>query len=185
VLAGGASSRMGRNKALLAVGGRTLLEIAVRAVAGVAGKVTIIGPPGLYEATGVRVIGDLRAGAGPLGGIETALADSVDGWNLVVACDMPRLADGGLRRILQEAWVNADAGCVIPESGDGQAEPLCAAYHRRMLPVVRAALDAGTRKVTDALPAGLVRYIRMTDDPIFQNVNTPEEWGAVRRDLEH
>jgi molybdopterin-guanine dinucleotide biosynthesis protein A len=184
VLAGGASSRMGRDKAFLMFGGRRLIDIAAAAVCEAAGSVTIVGPPGILEGSGWPVIPDRRPGAGPLAGIETALNHTTADWNLIVACDMPRLNSGTLRAILAEALANADAGCVMPESATGRVEPLCAAYHKRSLSAMTAALDAGRRKVTSALPGRSIHYIRMIDDPIFQNVNTPEEWGEARRALE-
>src|SRR5690349_2921324 len=89
VLAGGARSRMGRNKALLTLGRRTLLEIASAAVHDTVGNVTIIGPPHLYRSFGYPVIPDLRDQAGPLAAIETALHHAAADWSLIVACDMP------------------------------------------------------------------------------------------------
>jgi molybdopterin-guanine dinucleotide biosynthesis protein A len=184
VLAGGASSRMGRDKAFLMLGGRTLLEIAAAAVCEAAGSVTIIGPPDRFAGLELRVIPDRRPQAGPLAGIETALLDATSDWSLIVACDMPRLNAGTLRRVLEETVSHPDSGCILPESAAGWAEPLCAAYHKRTLPAITAALDAGTRKVTRALPSRLVHHVRMTDDPIFQNINTPEEWSELSHVLE-
>src|SRR5690349_10891900 len=94
VLAGGASSRMGTNKAFLLFQGRTLLDIAISAVRDAAGNVSLIGPPDLYHHLGLPVTPDLRPNSGPLAGIETALthaAASGSAWTLVTACDMPRL----------------------------------------------------------------------------------------------
>ena len=182
VLAGGASSRMGRNKAFLMLDGLPLVEIAARAVREAAGRVTLIGPPEVYAPLGYPVIPDRRTGCGPLAGIETALSNTTADWNLLVACDMPRVVPGALRRILDVA-LSPDfpetCACVLPESQHGKVEPLCAAYHRRLLPVIGKALDDGLRKVTQALPVDLIHYIRMTSEPIFQNINTPEDWRAA------
>jgi molybdopterin-guanine dinucleotide biosynthesis protein A len=185
VLAGGASSRMGRNKALLVLRDRTLIEIVASAVREAAGTVSIIGSPEIYVPFGFPVIPDRLPGLGPLGGIETALSTTTAGWNLIVACDMPRVTPFLLRRILAEADAHPDAGCVLPVSAGGLVEPLCAAYHKRILPAVSQALAAGTRKVTDALPRESIHYLRMPDDLAFQNINTPDEWrqaGGPSRD---
>jgi len=182
VLAGGASSRMGRNKAFLMLDGLPLVEIAARAVREAAGSVTLIGPPEVYAPLGYSVIPDRRLGCGPLAGIETALAHTTADWNLLVACDMPRVLPGALRRILDVALspdLPESCSCVLPESHDGHVEPLCAAYHRRLLSIVGKALDDGLRKVTQALPVDSIHYIRMTNEPIFQNINTPEDWQAA------
>jgi molybdopterin-guanine dinucleotide biosynthesis protein A len=180
VLAGGASSRMGRNKAFLTLGGRALIEIAAAAVREAAGSVTIVGPPEVYQELGIGIIPDGRANAGPLAGIETALKHAAAEWSLIVACDMPRLDAVTLRRIIDEARANPFAGCVLPESAAGRVEPLCAMYHKRSLPAIVDSLNSGIRKVADAIPSRLIHLIRMTDDPIFQNINTPEEWGELR-----
>ena len=135
-----------------------------------------------YGTLGFPVASDLRTNAGPLAGIETALSHTTADWNLIVACDMPRLTAAKLRRIIAEALVHDEVGCVLPETADGLVEPLCAAYHKRILPDISRALTAGTRKITDALVRVQVHYIRMTKDPAFQNVNTPDEWRKAQDD---
>jgi molybdopterin-guanine dinucleotide biosynthesis protein A len=165
-----------------------MIEIAAEAVCEAAGNVTIVGTPEIYRHLPYPAIPDLRAGAipgvGPLGGIESALAHTSADWNLIVACDMPAITAVTLQLILAAAAAHPEAGCVIPESRQGFLEPLCAAYHRRLLPALSAALDAGTRKVTSGLPEDAIHRLRMTSDPIFQNINTPEEWGALRQSLD-
>jgi molybdopterin-guanine dinucleotide biosynthesis protein A len=178
VLAGGASSRMGRDKAFVTFHGRAFIEIVADAVLQVTGSVTIIGPPHVYERLGYPVIPDLRNNAGPLAGIETALSHTAADWNLVIACDMPRADAATLRRILDEALAHPECACILPQNA-GLAEPLCAAYRRRLLPVVSRALDSGVRKIISALPGSAVRYLVMEDQPAFQNINTPEELRAA------
>src|SRR5437868_193761 len=89
LLAGGRSSRMGRDKALLAVGNSTLLEIVAARVRDAAGSVIVIGPPDHYAYLGLTVQADLIPDCGPLGAVYTALKTSEADWNLLVACDMP------------------------------------------------------------------------------------------------
>jgi len=180
VLAGGASSRMGTDKALLNVEGRALVEIAANAVREAAGSATIVGRPEAFRDLGVAAIPDLREGAGPLGGIEAVLKSSDAEWNLVVACDMPRLRTEVLRSILERGLEDEDALAVLPEVQPGFPEPLCAAYHIRCLPAITAALDRGIRKVTAGLPEQGVRTLRITDGQVFQNLNTPEEWRLAQ-----
>ena len=94
VLAGGANSRMGRDKALLAIGRSTLLEVVAARVSAAAGSVIVIGPPERYAFLGLRVQADLISDCGPLAAIYTALKTSQADWNLVVACDMPSVTPG-------------------------------------------------------------------------------------------
>jgi molybdopterin-guanine dinucleotide biosynthesis protein A len=73
----------------------------------------------------------------------------------------------------------AGGDCALPRYADGRVEPLCAVYHRRCHAAVLAALEAGIRKITDALRpienASRIRYIPVASDRAFANLNTPED----------
>src|SRR5271155_5483314 len=89
VLAGGRSSRMGRDKTLLPVKGGTLIQQVAWSVLHAAGDVTIVAPPERYAALGSPVIADRLPGCGPLGGGFSSLSTPHSDWNLIAACDMP------------------------------------------------------------------------------------------------
>ena len=181
VLVGGSSSRMGRDKASLPLGGKTLVEHVAAAVAEAAGSVTLVGAPERYQALGLPVIADSRPGGGPLAGIHTALCASRADWNLIAACDMPAISARFLRSLL-EAAESSDADCLLPSGPSGLPEPLCAVYHLRCRAAIGAALEAGVRKVTDGL-AGLRRATwDVQEAGWFQNVNTSEEWARYRHE---
>jgi molybdopterin-guanine dinucleotide biosynthesis protein A len=156
-----------------------LLDIAASAVREAAGNVTLIGPPQTYSPLGFPVIADRQAGLGPLAGIETALFETTADWNLIVACDMPGITVPVLRRIFEEADARPAAGCILPVSANGRLEPLCAAYHKRILPAISSALASGNRKITSALPPESIHYLHALDAGVFQNVNTPDEWRRL------
>lgn len=177
VLAGGRSTRMGRDKSLLPFRGRPLIATVAEAVAQAAGTATLVGNPALSMITGLPAIPDAFPGEGPLGGILTALRHTVSDWNLVTACDMPAL-DSAFLNGLFEAAEACGAAVLLPVRPDGLAEPLCAIWHRRSRDAVEAAFAAGVRKVTAALGgAGVVPY-RVNESAPFQNVNTPEDWSG-------
>jgi molybdopterin-guanine dinucleotide biosynthesis protein A len=168
---------MGRDKALLPFRGGALAGQVAATVAAAAGSATLIGNPQKYGHLGYPVLADRRSGAGPAGGIESALSYTAADWNLVLACDMPAISAEFLRGLLDAAErLNADA--LVPAGPSGRLEPLSAVYHRRCLAALRRALDQGVRKVTDAL-AGLevARWI-VDDAACFENLNTPEEWAC-------
>src|SRR4051812_45370219 len=129
VLAGGRSSRMGRDKALLPFRGGGLAESIARSVRLAAGSAVVVGRA---ELAGYPAIPDIYPGEGPLGGILTALRHSRAYWNLIVACDMPELTPAFLAELL-DAADNADADALLPAGPSGRLEPLCAVYHRRAL----------------------------------------------------
>lgn len=175
VLVGGASSRMGRDKAALPYRGRTLVEHVASAVAGAAGSVTLVGAPERYQALGFPLLADRHPGAGPLGGIHTALAAARGEWNLVVACDMPAVTAPFLRSLLDAAEASA-ADCLLPAGPSGRLEPLCAVYHARCRDEIARALGRDVRKVTEGLAGLRVTTWQVADSHWFSNVNTAEEW---------
>jgi molybdopterin-guanine dinucleotide biosynthesis protein A len=170
------SLRMGTDKALLAMDGRTLAEHVAEAVREAAGSVALIGDPARYGHLGYRVVADNFSGSGPLAGIEAALRVSAAEWNLVAACDMPCVSVE-LFRLLLERAAGSEADCILPQGPSGRPEPLCAVYHRRCLPAVADALARGQRKVTAALGGLRVSAWVAPESVWFQNVNTPGEWA--------
>jgi molybdopterin-guanine dinucleotide biosynthesis protein A len=175
VLAGGASRRMGADKALLPFRGATLMEHVARAVREAAGSVTVVGPPSKYGLLGLRVIADRRSGCGPLAGIEAALADSPADWALIAACDLPGATAAFFRELLGARAEGVQA--VIPITPDGRWHPLAAAYHRSAAPAVRTALDQGRRKVRDAVESLNIRHFPVGE---LANANTPDDWAALK-----
>jgi molybdopterin-guanine dinucleotide biosynthesis protein A len=162
---------MGRDKARLPFRGSDLVSAVADAVAGAAGNVTLVGHPEL------TAIPDLYPGAGPLGGILTALHHTSADWNLIVACDMPQVSGAFLGELLAQA-LRSRADVLLPCGPDGLPQPLCAVYHRRALAAIEEHFARGVRKVTAALEGIAVERLAVAELSLFQNVNTPEDWAA-------
>jgi phospholipid/cholesterol/gamma-HCH transport system ATP-binding protein len=177
VLAGGKSTRMGRDKALLPMGDATMIDHVARAVHKAAGNVTLIGPPDKYQTLRYRVIGDHVDGKGPLGGLLTALNETESDWNLIVACDMAGLTAEFLKKLIATAE-GSDADCVVAETTAG-LEPLCAVYHRRTRDRAAAALDRNLLKMQDFVASLHVKTV-IVDSALVKNVNTPEEYSTAQ-----
>jgi len=168
---------MGRDKALLPCGDGVLAQHVAARVRSAAGSAILIGDPDTYAHLGLPVVPDTCPGAGPLGGVHAALLHTRADWNLVVACDMPRITTEILLDILAAAE-RSQAGAVVPVAPSGLPEPACAAWHRSALAAVASALDRGIRKITDALSDLTVVWLPVGQVSYFQNVNTPEEWAG-------
>jgi len=157
VLAGGASRRMGRDKATLDLGGRTLLEHAAGALSKVCDELIIAAadraPQRLQNLSPVWVP-DSPGAVGPLAGLAAGLAVASHPVAVVVACDMPFL-NGGLLRHLASSVVDCDAA--VPVAGIPQ--PLHAAYSRDCLPTLQSVLRLGGRSMRDLLSRLRVRYV--------------------------
>jgi molybdopterin-guanine dinucleotide biosynthesis protein A len=166
---------MGVDKARLGIEGRPLALRAATEVARVCRLVALVGDPKKYRDLGLRVVPDEFPGAGPLAGIEAALCASPAPWNLIVACDMPALNPSIFEELFEAAVQEENADGALPQYSDGRVEPLCAVYHKRCHAVIRAALEAGVRKVTDSLRPLAIRYLQVASEAPFANLNTPEE----------
>jgi molybdopterin-guanine dinucleotide biosynthesis protein A len=189
VLAGGRSSRMGRDKATLEIDGVTMIQRAVDLVRSLGLEVAIVGGPrDIRPVPDAQVISDDWPGAGPLGAIATALRDTLARWNLVVACDMPYLTREWLEFLLRRAR-ESPADAVVPTNVGG-AEPLCAMYQKRAEVAIRGALEEGVRKVTDGLARLRVDSIEReewkgfdSDGLLFKNMNEPADYEEAQARL--
>lgn len=176
VLAGGRSSRMGRDKALLPLAGRTLVEHLAALVERAAGNVTVIAPPERYEALGFRVIADRVANQGPLGGVYTALSATSATWNLIVACDMPGITVDFLEDLFRAAEASKD-DCVVPQTATG-LDPLCAVYHRRCAAAAISSIDRKILKMHEFIATLQVLPYPVSNPAALENINTPGQWSA-------
>ena len=188
VLCGGESRRMGAlgDKALLEVGGRTLLERAVDVLRELRPDVALAcGPEPRYEDLGLELALDPVDGAGPLAGLVAALelADRRGAtWLAVLACDMPR-ADAALLRRLHARAAERDLDACLFETADG-LEPLYAVYRTTCLAPARRALEAGGRRLVsfhgaDGLAIGTLREDALEARGTARNVNRPDDLGDL------
>ena len=169
---------MGRDKALLPYRGATLVEHMANAVHATAGSVALIGDPVRYSSLGHPVYPDKFAGCGPLGGIYTALSVSRSDWNLIVACDMPGVTAEVLRVLLASAEKSTGSS-VVATGPTGEAEPLCAVYHRRCLPALARAIEQKRFKMKE-LVKELDPHMVPMHASALANVNTPTEWADFK-----
>ena len=178
VLAGGRSSRMGRDKAMIEIDGRTLLDRALDVLQPHVDDLLVIGDPLKHGHVGPFVFPDDVPGIGPLGGISTALHYALHDRVLVLACDMPHVTGQLIARLKNGLTSEMDA--FVPVC-DGHVEPLVAAYHRRCRPSFEASIAQGKWKVADALEKLNATYSQIcpgedgwpTD--LFRNLNTPSD----------
>jgi molybdenum cofactor guanylyltransferase len=182
VLAGGRSSRMGQEKALLTLGGESLVKRGVRKLKEICAEVAIAGGSEDLARFG-RVIPDKSPGCGPLGGIVSALEQSSFEWNLFLPVDAPFVPVSALKALLVMAG-ESPSMCVMARV-EGLMQPLCAAYSRKTLWVLQEELAAGRWKVTSAIEAaGTVTVMDFDDARWFANLNTPEEFAEAEQHLD-
>ena len=188
ILAGGASRRLEKNKALERIGGKAIIERVIDSLVPLTTEVlAVVAQPeqaaALRLPPSLRVVSDRYPGGGSLGGIFTGLEASAEPWSLVVACDMPFLNRELLRHLMAQSS-NVDA--VVPCLG-GQPEPLHALYSKACLAPMERMLRAGQLKIAPLFEAVRVRYVdEETIDRIdprhlsFFNINTQADLEEAR-----
>jgi molybdopterin-guanine dinucleotide biosynthesis protein A len=188
IQAGGKSERMGEDKALKSFLGRPLIQQVMDRLAPLADEILVTtNRPEDYAFLGHRLIPDLIAGRGALGGLYTAVASATHPIVGVVACDMP-FASKALFETATRLLVQEEADVVIAKTDEGY-EPFHAVYRRdTCVTAIQSAIDADMWKVIAWFPSVKVRELTRDEiaaaDPsglCFWNVNTPEEFAEAER----
>lgn len=188
VLAGGKSSRMGRDKALVQLGGVTLIERAVETLRQVCTEVVILASNPALEIYG-PLMPDLHPDCGPLGGIEAALAHSRFDWNLLLPVDMPFVPTPLLRGWIARVTRRSNSRVAYFELAE-RPQPGLLLIRRDSLESIRASIARGEYKLLPAIHAAagaeglwLERLDGAEAEGWFENINTPDALQAAEQRL--
>ncbi len=179
ILAGGKSSRFGKNKSFIRIDGVPLIERVVTAMTSVfENRLLVTNTPEEYAYLGVPMVQDLIKGIGSLGGIYTGLETISSETGFFVACDMPYLNTPLIRHM-----TGLISGCdaVVPRIGR-MVEPLHAIYAKSSLGPLQEIIRSGLRQILGLFSRVNVRYVEeetirafSPDLRCFANVNRPED----------
>ncbi|MGE7761950.1 molybdenum cofactor guanylyltransferase [Peribacillus sp. NPDC097895] len=185
LLAGGKSSRMGVNKALLKIGGVVNISRVASELKKVSEKILVITNTFEdYRFLQLPLISDLHKDQGPLGGLHAGMSSSKTELQFLTACDMPFVSAEAINEIISFYETGFDA--VIPEI-NGRIQPLFAVYHKRCLPVLTECLVKNELKMSRFLEKISVKIVKETDfmlyhenpehfQHLFFNMNTLEDY---------
>ena len=183
VLAGGKSTRMGSDKALVMVEGRTLLSSALEVARALTPHVQIVGDPAKYSPF-APVVADIFPGCGPLAGIHAALRSSQTEWNVILAVDTPFVSPALLNYLLTRA-MSSPAIVTVPSSPAG-LEPLCAVYRREFAALAEKSLREGKYKIDRLFDRIKITVISQEDlqaegfdARLFRNLNTQRDIASL------
>jgi molybdopterin-guanine dinucleotide biosynthesis protein A len=186
VLAGGKSTRMGRDKAFVEFEGRTLLARALDVARSVTSEVWIVGSREKF-APFAPVVEDVFSECGPLAGIHAALQSSRSKLNLMLSVDTPFITSKLLQYLISQARASQEAQVVVPRA-NGRPQPLCAIYRGEFYKVAEKALNTGRNKIGALFDEVRTKVIEENEldtagfsSGMFRNLNTPEEITAQER----
>ncbi len=192
VLAGGKSSRMGRDKAFLKIGGKTFLENAVEILAPVCEQTKIVlnkSQKHFLEKIpeGVSHIFDIHENRGALGGIHAAFRNCETEYAVILAVDLPFATSEAIGKLCEIISVKKDFSAVVPCQTDGKLQPLCAVYRvKDCLPNAEEILSKPeSASVRDFLETVRVKIIEAEDlaenRDLFLNINNQTEYENIRQ----
>lgn len=179
---------MGRDKGLVEIAGRPMIDYVIDQVADLADDVLITtNNINEYIQFGLRMVSDKEPGAGALPGLYTALKGAMGSFALVVACDMPFINRGLLEFQIEKAF-DSDADIVVPHWG-GRFQTMHTVYRKETcLAAVEKALSVGEAKMTSFYDG--LNVMTVGEDDIakfsptgksFRNINTPAELEEAER----
>jgi len=182
-LAGGKSSRMGADKALLQFDGLSLLARALALLRTLTPLTYIVGDRIKFGALG-QVVEDIYAGCGPLAGIHAALLHTATDRNLLLAVDLPFVTPALLQFLVSRSQKTGSAVTVTRVGG--RIQPLCAIYRKHLAGDAESALRKGEYKVealfhgphTDVIEESELMASGFSPS-MFENVNTPSDWESA------
>ncbi|GAB4297846.1 MAG: molybdenum cofactor guanylyltransferase MobA [Myxococcota bacterium] len=163
ILAGGKSSRFGKDKARAELNGEPLIVHTARSVASVATSISLVADKeGKYDDLGFRTIGDIKPGLGPLGGLQTALADLKTGWLLLTSCDLIGIQTPWLETLLSAP---RDGAKIVAFRGGEEWQPIPALYNA----AIKSTIDANIEK-------SLLSLKRLLDTVEINPLPLPKDW---------
>jgi len=185
ILAGGKSERMGREKSLLPLAGKPIVQHMIERVAPLFDHLTIItNHPSNYAFLERSIVGDAIPEKGPLGGIYSGLLNLKGSHGFFLSCDLPFLSPEVVR-YLRDQVESFDVVVPLTERG---VEPLCAIYSKNCLLPIHEQLKQGNLKIVDFFPQVRVKEIGLPElihfDPFglsFFNVNTKEDYERAQK----
>jgi molybdenum cofactor guanylyltransferase len=193
ILSGGKSSRIGTNKSLLIVEGKTLIQRLVELLDSIFAEVVVSSnEPKIYEFLEKKIIKDIFPERGPLSGIHSALSFTTTDKNFIISCDMPFISSEMIDYLID---TKSAAEIVIPRA-EGRIQPLCGIYSKSILPIVEKLLIESGNPVSQLKGSIYELLNRVNTDFIdvdkldfyhpnlFLNINTVEDYNRAKKILE-
>jgi molybdopterin-guanine dinucleotide biosynthesis protein A len=188
ILAGGKSSRLGRSKALQAIGGKSLIQWVIDHLAILSTEIIIATAHGetipCSSAVRIKTVADIYPGKGPLVGIYSGLIASSSSRAIVASCDTPFLSAGLLEYMTQ---ICSTFDVVVPRIKN-KLEPLCAVYSKNCLGSIQGLLEQDELRIRKLFSMVKVKYVEEDEinrfDPehlSFFNINNQDDLDRARK----
>jgi molybdenum cofactor guanylyltransferase len=177
ILAGGQSTRMGTDKAMLQIDGKTLLERAIEICSPVCHEIIISSNNSGHETFGYQVVPDEIKNCGPISGIYSCLQKSKNNWNFIISVDSAFVTEDFVQFLISET---GEFDAVVPIHENGK-EPLVALYHKNCLSVIQERIERKDYKMQNLLSVLNTKFTNVDSwvkkyPAIFKNLNRTEDF---------
>lgn len=180
ILAGGKSTRMGENKALLKIGNERMIDRLHRELKPLGEVYISCAHKGDYEDVGALTVTDEYRDCGPIEGIRRVLEIADTDYVFICGADMPFITKDLVRYLL--SYISSDYDCIVIADED-HIHPLCAVYHKRVLPFIEEMMSNSDYRIRDLFKKVRTRYVDIADSRFdkkcVKNINTKEDYVQV------
>ncbi len=178
ILAGGKSSRMGRDKGFVLYNNQPFITHVLRALTPLVTEVIIVSDSKKYDAFKAKRVNDTIKNSGPLAGLYTGLSASKTTLNIVLSCDIPLITTAALKILIAAFDPKYD---VIQLKSNKKTMPLIAIYKTTCATMCFNVLEQDERRMTKALEHFTVKTVSLPDDfeKLTINVNTQEQLNQL------
>ena len=182
ILCGGKSSRMQSEKGLVLFQGKPFVEHIIQAILPITEQVKLITATKEYDYLPYQKIPDIILDKGPLGGIYTALTNSETEFNLILSCDIPLISTELLSELISKHNNEAQVTVFASES---RLHPLIGIYSKKVLPVIKSAIDNDELKMMDLLAKIPHQILNIDESENFHltNINSVDELNDLNINL--
>ena len=184
ILAGGKSSRMGTDKALIRIGNERIINRISKELGSFSEIIVSAGGNRAYEELGFRTVYDEHADIGPIEGIRQVLLSAKEEYVFICAADMPFISSKLVEYMAE--YISSDYDCYVIADED-HIHPLCAIYKKSALPVIEELIAHKKYRLREIFSRIATKYISL-DNTVFdkktvRNINTREELGEAQKPL--
>ena len=172
ILAGGKSSRMGKDKGLIKYRGKPMVQHVIDVCRTFTSDIVISTNNQIYSVFGYPLVHDNFTEKGPIGGLEAALSISSTIDNIVCACDMPSLSPEIFELIMQKREGNF---AVVVADDTGKVFPIPGWYRKSALPVIRQQINKGDYKMRSLLKKLDAETVVVSSEELLTNINYPSD----------
>lgn len=193
ILAGGKSKRMGKEKALLHIGDRTIIDVLVEKLKSRFPKIILsTNSPGSFAFLKIPMVEDFYKNVGPIGGIHAGLTESDTEKNFIISCDLPLMSEEMIDYICN---YKSSSKIIVCKTGD-YIEPAFGIYSKDIVEDIEVTLnlnlqyglsprDVSIQNIIEKIGAEIIDAAKLPfyNEDLFYNMNTFEDYIYVTKKL--